>query len=422
MRYLKTCVPALLIVVLLMSASGCTATLPGGAVAKAADLMNGLSPNAISGRTADADFVGSMADFSIDLFKESITEKENSLISPLSVMLALAMTANGADNETLTQMEKLLGGDIPLAELNEHLFSFAKMLPSEKKAKLSIANSIWFRDDGDKLQVKPDFLQRNADYYGAAAFRSAFDTQTVKDINNWVNSNTDGMIDEILSKIEPLDMLFLINAVAFDAEWQSVYYKEQVRKGDFTDVDGFVQNLDFMHSSEYTYLEDDMATGFIKPYVGGKYSFAALLPDEGISIDEYLTSLNGRSFLDILANAQDTLVFASIPKFEYEYSISMNEALDTLGMHDAFNAGKADFSRIGETSVGPLYISLVLHKTFISVDELGTRAGAATMVAMTRGGAPSEPKIVNLDRPFVFAIIDNATNLPIFIGTLLTVK
>jgi serpin B len=340
-------------------------------------------------------------------------------------MLALAMTANGADGETLAQLEALLGGGIPLTELNEYLYSYAHSLPSQEKSKLKIANSIWFRGNSDSLQVNDDFLQRNADYYNAAAYSSAFDKQTIDDINNWVKSNTDGMIDEILEEIKERDMLFLINAVLFDAEWQNVYFKENVRQGDFTDVDGVKRSADFMHSAEYGYLDDGMATGFIKPYANGAYSFAALLPNADIPIQEYIDSLTGEKFLDTLINVQRSmLVYASTPKFKYDYGISMIDALKALGVRDAFDADTADFSNMAKTTYGNgnLFISEVLHKTYISVDELGTKAGAVTMVAMS-GGSSGLPDhmVVDLDRPFVYAIIDNSTNLPIFIGTLMTV-
>lgn len=424
MKRLKRFLPILLIAAIIMSAAGCEAGQPVSAAAHTANLMTGVSSRSVDSRPADAAFIESMADFSIDLFKKSVADTENSLVSPLSVMLALAMTAGGADDETLAQMEALLGRGIPLGELNRYLYSYTQSIPGGEVSKLNIANSIWFRDDGDRLRVEDEFLQRNADYYGASAFKSAFDNQTVREVNDWVKTNTDGMIDAILNDIDHMDMLFLINAIAFDAKWQDVYFEHQVRKGDFTDFTGAVQNVDFLHGSEYGYLEDDMATGFLKPYAGGRYSFAALLPDEGVSIEAYIESLTGGGFLDTLRNAQNTLVYTSMPKFEYEYDIEMNGILAALGMPDAFDTSIADFSKMGESSDGPLYIGKVLHKTFISVNESGTRAGAVTKVIIREVGAPApqDPKIVNLDRPFVFAIIDNETNLPIFAGTLLTAR
>jgi len=417
---LSRCILLLLAAALLLGVAGC-------AFAKASDttdLTKGVSAsNDVTGRRADAEFIGSVADFSIDLFKESITGSKNSLVSPLSVMLALAMTTNGADGETLSQMEALLGGSIPLDMLNEYLYSYANSLPNAEKSKMKIVNSIWFRGDEEKLKVEPEFLQKNADYYDAAAYRAAFDNQTVKDINAWVGKNTDGMIDKMLEEITGDAMLYLINAIVFDAEWQSVYFKENVRKEVFTDISSLTNSIDFMYSTEYGYLDDGMATGFIKPYAGGGYSFAALLPNEDVAIEAYIESLTGESFLDIINSAQkDLMVFASMPKFEYDYEIRMNDALMTLGISDAFNPDAADFNKMGRSSYGNLFIDRVLHKTFISVDELGTKAGAVTMVAMSGGGSgASDYETVHLNRPFVYAIIDNATNLPIFIGTLMTV-
>ena len=425
MKKIKTYIAILLISATAANAAGCAAMPPAGVTAYAADLTAGVSPNRAKGRPADAAFIGSMADFSTELFKRSVTDGENSLVSPLSVMLALAMTANGADGETLNRMEKLLGGTVPLNALNEYLYSYMQNLPSEHKSKLNIANSIWFRGDGESLRVKADFLQRNADYYGAAAFSSAFDLQTVNDINAWVKTNTDGMIEKILSEISDLDMLFLINAVMFDAEWQNVYYKHNVRESVFTNIAGAEETVDFMYSGESIYLEDEMATGFIKPYLNGGYSFAALLPNEGVSFESYIESLTGENFLQTIAGAREAIVEASMPKFRYEYEILMNDALIAMGIPDAFDPVAADFGKMATTTAGNgnIYISRVLHKTFIAVDELGTKAGAVTMVAMTAAGAmmvPDDIKVVNLDRPFIYAIIDNSTNLPVFIGTLMT--
>jgi len=415
MSKLKPYIALLLIVAIAAGAAGC-------AGAKAADLMGRVPHNRVDGKDADAAFAGSMADFSVELFKKSASGDENSLVSPLSVMLALAMTANGAGGETLSQMEALLGGGIALDDLNEYLYSYAKGLPSGKKSKLSIANSIWFRDDENRLRVDPGFLQKNADYYGAAAYKAPFDKQTLKDINNWVSKNTDGMIDAILNNISDTEVMYLINAIAFDAEWKEIYINTGVRPDVFTDVHGKGQKVDFMHSDEDLYLDDGMAVGFVKPYVGG-YSFAALLPNEGVSIDAYIESLTGARLLETLSGAQSATVQASMPKFKYEYGIEMSGILAQLGMPDAFDQGSADFSGMVATATKALYISRVLHKAFISVDERGTKAGAATVVAMADGAAPMQKnvKTVRLDRPFVYAIIDNATNLPIFIGAVMTV-
>ena len=387
---------------------------------QAADLMSGISGKSVQGKNTDAKFIVNTADFSLELFKKSFSQEKNSLISPLSVLLALAMTANGADKQTLEEMEAVLGKDIPLSELNEYLYSYVKNLPSEKKAKLTIANSIWFREDENRLTVEKEFLQQNANYYDAAAYKSPFDGQTLKDINNWVKKNTDGMIEKILDQIEDDTVMYLINAIVFDAEWETVYNKAYIMEGSFTAIDGSKQSADFMHSEESIYLDDGRATGFIKPYAGNKYSFVALLPNEGVAIGDYIAGLTGEGFLQTINGAVSTTVSAALPKFSYDYKIKMNDILKAMGMPQAFVPAEADFTRLGKSSRGNIYIGEVLHKTFIQVDELGTRAGAVTKVEM-KDEAYIETKIVTLNRPFVYAIIDNASKLPVFIGTVMEI-
>ena len=363
------------------------------------------------------------ADFGVRLFKTSMEEGENTLISPLSVLYALAMTANGADGETLAQMEQVLGMDVD--NLNSYMLAYLELLPESKDYKMSLANSIWFKDDPN-FAVEQSFLQTNADYYGAGAYKAAFDEGTRNDINNWVKEHTDGMIPEIIDEIPDEAIMYLVNALAFDAKWADEYEEHQIREGRFTMEDGTRQDVDMMHSEEYTYLEDDLATGFIKYYKDRKYAFVAMLPNEGVSVSQYVDSLTGEHLRELLNNPQDLTVFASIPKFETEYDIEMSEVLQEMGMTDAFDWRVADFSRLGTYNVDGMNIciSRVLHKTFISVSEQGTRAGAATAVEMVAEGAMEivEFKEVVLDRPFVYMLIDCETNLPFFIGTMMNVN
>ena len=363
------------------------------------------------------------ADFGVRLFKTSIEEGANTLISPLSVLYALAMTANGADGETLAQMEQVLGMDVD--NLNSYMLAYLDLLPESKDYKMSLANSIWFKDDPDFI-VEQRFLQTNADYYGAGAYKAAFDEDTRNDINNWVKEHTDGMIPEIIDEIPDEAIMYLVNALAFDAKWADEYEEHQIREGRFTMEDGTRQDVDMMHSEEHAYLEDNLATGFIKYYKDRKYAFVAMLPNEGVSVSQYVDSLTGEHLRELLNNPQDVTVFASIPKFETEYDIEMSEVLQEMGMTDAFDWQVADFSRLGTYNVDGMNICInrVLHKTFISVSEQGTRAGAATAVEMVAEGAAEiiEYKEVVLDRPFVYMLIDCETNLPFFIGTMMNVN
>lgn len=382
------------------------------------DLMKEFKANAVAGKDVDADFINSTFNFSIELFKRSCEENKNALISPLSVLLALSMTANGADKETLAQMENVLGNGMSINDLNQYLYSYVNSLPSTKKSKLNIANSIWFRDDADRLFVENSFLQRNADFYNAAAYKAKFDDNTLKEINNWVDYHTAGMIDKILDEISDSAVMYLINAIVFDAEWETIYKENDVFDHDFTNYNGNIVKVKMMRSEELKFLKDNNATGFIKPYANGNYSFVALLPNEDISITDYVSSLTGSSFSDIIANAKNEGVLAFAPKFSYDYTFKMNDALIDMGIADGFDAYLADFSRLGKSSNGNLFISEVLHKTFISFDERGTKAGAVTKVEINDEAAFGN-EVVNLDRPFVYSIIDNRTNLPVFIGTVL---
>lgn len=211
--------------------------------------------------------------------------------------------------------------------------------------------------------------------------------------------------------------MYLINTVLFDAEWQNVYFENQIRDGFFTTADGKRRNVTMMHSEETNFIDDGKATGFIKPYKDG-YSFAALLPNEGVSLDSYLDSMTGAGFLAAVNGAKKETVIATMPKFEYGYKTTMNDILKSLGMTMPFDRKKADFSDLAVSS-GNIYINRVIHQTYISVGEKGTRAGAATIVQMDSesAGYVENYHTVTLDRPFVYAIIDNATGLPIFIGT-----
>lgn len=406
-KYISRLLYLLLLIALPLGTAGCVMK------SHALDLMDGIGANKVVERESSEAFISASQDFAFKLFQKSLSEDKNTLISPLSVMLALAMTANGAEGKTLAEMEALLGGDIPLDHLNEYLHTFVNSLPSQKKSKLALANSIWFRDDKIELAPNQDFLQTNADYYNAQLYKSAFDGQAISDINNWVKKHTDGLIDKIVEEIEADTFMFLINALVFDAEWQEVYKAYDVVDGVFKAHNGEKQSVKMMYSQEFRYIDDGQATGFVKFYKNLDYSFAALLPNEDVDLSDYIASLDGESFVSMIKNATQTAVCAGLPKFSYDYELKMNQVLAELGMPTAFDENLADFSRISNSV--DLFISEVLHKTFISVDELGTKAGAVTKVEIKDTAMP-EMKYVKLDRPFVYAIVDNHTGLPIFLG------
>lgn len=413
---MKRQLSALLLIctLLLGNLNGCTS-------ARATDLMTGVQAGGVKTSIhINGPEAALVTDFGVRLLRENVREGENVLLSPLSILCALAMTGNGAKGETLSQMETVFGMD--LATLNRYLYAYAKSLPQGERYQLTMANSIWFRDD-EQLSVEPDFLQANANWYGAGIYKTPFDNAACKEINYWVNTHTGGMIDQVLDHIPDEAMLYLINALAFDAEWQSIYEESQVRAGTFTMEDGEMQTVDFMHSEESRYLEDENAVGFVKYYADKKYAFAALLPNENLSVSEYVQTLTGEWIHSMLKAAETTPVDVSIPKFESEYAISLVESLRAMGMTDAFHADTADLSAMGSYGTNPLYINDVVHKTFISVDERGTKAGAVTSVEVNAESAAPEIEVkeVRLTRPFVYMIIDCEALVPVFLGTVMSV-
>ena len=362
-----------------------------------------------------------LTEFSIRLFEQNIKDQEdgsgNILISPTSVITALGMTTFGARGETLSQMEQMFG--ISRATLNA--YNHQQLMNPSKELKL--ANSIWFTND-ERLTINEIFLQFNEECYGTDVYETAFNDATVDAINEWVEQNTDGMIKDILDEIPEQAVMYLINALAFEAEWEDQYNEAQILDNfDFRTANGETQKVNMMCSDEYYYLEDDNATGFIKYYKGRKYAFVALLPNQGTTVEEYAKRLNGENLHNMLENPIETLVDAQIPQFSYEYAVQMNDILKELGIKDAFDPAKADFTNMASSTEGELFISRVLHKTFIELTAVGTKAGAATVIELEdMGYFPQEHKEVHLDRPFIYMIIDCDSNTPVFIGTVNTVE
>ena len=385
----------------------------------AENLMEGVTADPVAATVDLRTDSAAISDFAVRLFQSGMEEGKNTLVSPLSVLCALAMTANGAEGETLAQMEETLGLDVDT--LNGWLHTYLQTLPQSEKTTLNLANSIWFKQD-EKFAIEQDFLQTNADYYGAALYGAPFDDTTLRDINGWVEEHTAGRIPGILPELDPEAVMVLVNALAFDGEWDEIYNERQVRESVFTTEHGKIKEVDMMHNSEYAYLEDENATGFLKYYEGGQYAFAALLPDEGVTVAEYAASLTGEGLWRTLLSVSREKVITAIPKFETETTLELSDALKSMGMPKAFDDVLAELYGIGNYAGESLYISKVQHKTFIKVDEKGTEAGAATAVEVnpTESAPPKEePKTVILDRPFLYLLIDCHTNTPFFIGSMM---
>lgn len=406
----KQFLAALLAAASVFTVSGCAA-----GAASVRDLTKGAKnaqTQTLYDTSAVQDTAAALTGFGAKLLQNEMQE-ENPLVSPLSVASALSITANGAVGETKTQMEQTLGADT--GSLNAYFSVLQASLGNDKQ--LKAANSIWMKDT-DTLHVEDAFLQQNADVFDAGIYSAPFDDSTKTAINDWVSKQTDKMIPEILDEIPDGAVMYLVSALAFDAKWERPFKSYEVWEGTFTARGGQEQTGDFLHGVVGQYLSDEHAEGFLKPYADGKYAFAVLLPDETTSIENYVNQLTGERLHAILASPIDESVEIALPKFKAEFSAELSENLKALGMTDAFDGEKADFTALGTSDEGNIYISRVLHKTFIQVDEEGTKAGAATAVEATTESAALYPHSVLLNRPFVYMIVDLETGLPIFLGAL----
>ncbi len=391
--------------------AGCTS-------ASVSDMMSGVTADKWPDPPAklDESFAAPMMDFSWNMFKKTLEGKGNVLISPASIYLALAMTMNGADTDTLKAMQKALSAqNITQEQLNKACRNWISILRTKTgKTTVSVANSIWFRKG---YPVSQAFLKTNADYFDAAAQALDFDSpEAAKTINNWVKKQTQDKIDKIVDRIDASTIMYLINAVYFKADWKVPFDAGLTKTSDFKAPSGTVK-ADFMQSDYVVqYVDANGVKGVMLPYDDGRYSFFAVLPPEGQDVRAYVSKLDGAAITSLIRSMKSGRVNLVMPKFEIEYANSLKDELTALGMGVAFS-GSANLSRINANGAGGLYISEVMHKTYCRVDEKGTEAGAVTSVAMDESASQTE---IRFDRPFVFGIIDTASGTPLFLGLLET--
>ena len=374
------------------------------------DLTEGISKNESASKAPDDEFKAAASSFAAELFKDNYSKGKTTLVSPLSVLTALALVQNGAQGDTLAQFEQALGG-LDRDTLNAYMRAYCDFLTESDE--LKIANSVW---TDSSAEAKRAFLQKAVDSYSAQLFSAPLsDPKTVESINSWVKKNTDGMIPKIIENADRDAVMMLVNAIAFDAKWETPYTNDDIEKLEFNSYSGKLKKTEFMCSTESVYLSDSDAVGFMKPYKNGRFAFAALLPNEDVSIDDYIASLSGEKLMKIFSSAKkNEEVDVKMPKFKAEYSTQLIDTLKKMGIEDAFDRKSADFSSLIDKNDGA-YIGTVMHKTFIEVDQEGTRAAAATLVGISKMSMPAINPVC-LNRPFVYMIVDTETNLPLFIG------
>lgn len=358
----------------------------------------------------------SSSEFGFEIFKEIFTAQPDSdiFISPLSISLALGMTFNGAEAETETAMRTALGyGDLTDEQINKNYASLIHLLTNrDENVQMDIANSIWIRQGFPVLQ---NFIDINKNYFYAQVDNLDFSSpEAVETINNWVSQNTNGRIDKIVNKIDPLVVMYLINAIYFKAFWQYPFDPEQTSEDWFFKQNGDSILTPFMQQNqEIQYLSTDQFEAVDLAYGKGDFSMSLVMPKTGYTISDLISSLDKVEWDSIVEQFSTVSLMVELPKFTLEYNITLNEVLKSLGMEVAFDQNRADFSDINPDF--PLYISNVLHKSFIQVDEKGTEAAAATSVEIS---LTCVPMIVSFNHPFLFVIRERESNTVLFMGVL----
>ena len=378
---------------------------------KATELTAAYSLTKTAGEVTDnKSVVSGLDNFGVNLFKEALKEdlQPNVLISPLSAFMCLGMIANGAENATLAQFEAVLGSDI------SNVNAFGNKLLNQTEKTVKLADSVWIKNGA--VNVEEDYLKTVKEIYNAEVFRSDFNALTLKDVNNWCSNKTEGMIPEIIDEIEEDDVIYVINALFFDAKWQNE--KSQASKRVFTCLDGAQNTVEMFTSNEQIYIDFGNAQGFLKGYLGGKYSFLGILPNDGTTVYEFAEGLTGEKYFEAMSKREIAKVSTIIPEFAFDYAVNLSEPLVRMGLERAFNSD-AEFDKMGRTTAGDkLYLGYVLQKTRIELDRKGTKAAAVTFGGMKGESAPEPGKeyLIILDRPFMFGIVDNATGFPLFLG------
>ena len=356
--------------------------------------------------------------------KKENDDSKNVLISPASLTFAFGIAENGAGGETLAQMEDTVNGGVSIDDMNPLLNYISYKLQNEDEVSWGVANSLWFNDDGT-CKMEDEFLKRAISYYDAEIYQKKFGGETTDEINGWVADKTDNMIKKVLDQVDPNSRLFIINAMCFDGEWEKQYNENDVVDGfTFTNADQSETDISLLFSTEDKYFKLGEGIGFIKPYKGGEYAFVGILPDEGVTTEEYIKGLvdQNADFSEAVRNAKEGDVKVYLPEFETDYGNEMSSIYKEMGMNIPFDKNKAEFKGFfTNDEYSNVWIDRVIHKTHIEVDKKGTKAAAVTVIEVKEAATSAleyeeKPVVIKLNRPFVYGIVDVETGVPIFLG------
>ena len=364
------------------------------------------------------------SDFGFDLYQELKAKKGNLFFSPYSISTALAMTYAGARGQTEKEMAKVLHFSLeqePLHYSFSMLHSNLNTIQNKGHIKLSIANSLWAQEGYPFLNT---FFNLNKKYYGAGLNFVDFERKTEPAriaINTWVEKETQQKIKELIKPdmIDSLTTLILCNAIYFKGDWSSQFDKERTTDADFYISHAKTIKVPMMNKkSEFKFKDFGNFSAIELPYEGNDLSMIVFLPKEIdglIELERNLTNDDVKAWINELTRSYKSEIFVNLPKFKTTCQFELSETLGNMDMPSAFSLPPADFS--GMTGKRDLFISKVIHKAFVDVNEEGTEAAAATAVVMLRGD--SEPLSFRADHSFVFLIRENQTGSILFIGRII---
>ena len=378
------------------------------------------------------DLVSGNSTFAFDLYRTLAARDGNLFYSPYSISLAIAMTYAGARGETERQMADTLRILLPQGTLHSAFNALDRELASRGKSprlgegeafRLNIANAVWGQEDHGFLE---EFLNILSESYGAGVrpvdFRGSPEESRVT-INDWVAESTEGRITDLLPPeiINEMTRMVLTNAIYFNARWQHVFEDRRTRPGAFHLLDGSSIDVPMMNTTdEFGYARGEGYQVVDLPYVGGELSMTLMLPDKG-RFREFEERLDAAFVGRIIEGIKERQVDLKMPRFEFESQFRLSETLKRMGMVDGFDPATAEFSGMdGKSCLAGdglcLFIRDIVHKAFVSVDEEGTEAAAATGIAVQQTSSKPEPIEVTVDMPFIFLIRDRATDAVLFVG------
>ncbi len=372
----------------------------------------------------DSRLVKANTEFGFKIFKQLITQEpeKNVFISPASISMALAMTYNGADGETKDAMARTMEiENIDIEVFNKAYADLRTILQNpDPHVQISIANSLWMRKG---MSFYKEFLDINEKYYGARVEELDFNSpEASKTINDWVRKQTKEKIEKIVDDIiEPDTIMYIINALYFKGSWTHKFDPKLTQEELFFLEDGTEKSCFMMFQSdqEYPYYEGENFQAVSLPYGKGRLSMVLFLPDEGVSLQEFCQRITVEKWDEWMDSFINTEGQVGLPKFKVEYEVELRETLEALGMGIAFDAAKADFSKIHPIAPGAnIYIDKVKHKTFVETNEVGTEAAGVTSVEIKRTGLPAQTFSMIINRPFFFVIRDNETGTILFMGAI----